>query len=129
MFTVAQIKLAHSKVKSGADFPAYIREIKALGVTYYETFVSDGHTDYSGAKGYQTVSPPKYDLLPIADQSDAKQFRQALKAHQAGQTDYLTFCNQCAGMGIHKWAVCLEQMTCTYYDKKGQLLLVEEIPG
>ena len=32
MFTVEQIKAAHSKVKSGADFPAYIQEIKALGL-------------------------------------------------------------------------------------------------
>ena len=32
MFTLEQIKLAHSKVKSGADFPAYIKELKALGV-------------------------------------------------------------------------------------------------
>ncbi len=28
MFTVEQIKTAHSKVKSGADFPAYIQDIK-----------------------------------------------------------------------------------------------------
>ncbi|MGB4398918.1 MAG: DUF1398 family protein [Daejeonella sp.] len=36
MFTAEQIKAAHSKVKSGADFPAYIQDIKALGVTGYE---------------------------------------------------------------------------------------------
>ena len=40
MFTVEQIKVAHSKVKSGADFPAYIQDIKKLGVTFYETFVT-----------------------------------------------------------------------------------------
>ena len=34
MFTVEQIKAAHSKVKSGADFPSYIKEIKSLGVTH-----------------------------------------------------------------------------------------------
>ena len=53
MFTVEQIKAAHSKVKSGAEFPAYIKDIKSLGVTYYETFVTDGHTDYYGANGYK----------------------------------------------------------------------------
>lgn len=36
MFTAEQIKTAHRKVKSGADFPAYIKEIKVLGVTHYE---------------------------------------------------------------------------------------------
>lgn len=41
MFTAEQIKAAHSKVKSGADFPSYIQEIKALGVTHYEAHVED----------------------------------------------------------------------------------------
>ena len=42
MFSMEQITQAHSKVKSGAGFPAYIAEIKQLGVTSYETHVSDG---------------------------------------------------------------------------------------
>jgi hypothetical protein len=58
MFTTQQISAAHSKVKSGADFPAYIREIKTLGVTYYETFVADGHIDYYGANNYKATTPP-----------------------------------------------------------------------
>ena len=33
MFTIQQIKDAHSKVKSGADFPKYMQDIIALGVT------------------------------------------------------------------------------------------------
>ena len=47
MFTQEQISSSHSKVKSGAGFPAYINELKQLGVTHYETFVADGHTDFS----------------------------------------------------------------------------------
>lgn len=35
MFTAADVIGAHSKVKSGADFPKYIQEIKALGVKNY----------------------------------------------------------------------------------------------
>lgn len=34
MFTVEQIKAAHAKVKSGADFPGYITEIKSLWPPY-----------------------------------------------------------------------------------------------
>jgi uncharacterized protein YbcV (DUF1398 family) len=29
---------------------------------------------------------------------------------------------------LKKWAVCMEEMTCTYYDKTGNRILVEEIP-
>lgn len=48
MFTVEQIKAAHSDIKSGPDFPAYIRDIKKLVVTTYDVFVADGHSDYYG---------------------------------------------------------------------------------
>lgn len=66
MFTVDQIKTTHSKVKSGADFPSYIQEIKKLGVTYYEVFVSDGHPDYFGKDIFKTSAPANYEALPIS---------------------------------------------------------------
>jgi len=43
MFTTEQIKAAHGKIKSGADFPSYINEIRGLGVTHYEAYVTVGH--------------------------------------------------------------------------------------
>ena len=128
MFTVEQIKAAHGKVKSGADFPAYIQDLKKLGVRYYETFVSDGHTDYYGKNSVKTSISAKYPTLRIAQVSDSKQFKADLKAHQQGKTNYLTFCNDCAKSGIDKWEVCLAKMTCTYYDKIEEIILVEEIP-
>ena len=128
MFTIDQIKAVHSKVKSGADFPAYIQDLKALGVIYYETFVSDGHTDYFGANDYKTSSPALYVPLMIADASNVDQFKIDIKAHQQGKTDYLTFCNDCAKSGLEKWAVSIEKMTCTYFDEAGNELLVEQIP-
>ena len=128
MFTIEQIKTAHGKVKSGADFPAYIREIKALGVTHYEVYVTDGHTDYHGANGHTAKVAAKYDPLVIADISDSNQFKKELKAHQQGETDFLTFINMCATVGIEKWAISMDKMTCTYYDKTRNEVLVETIP-
>jgi L-rhamnose mutarotase len=75
MFTVDQIKAAHSKVKSGADFPAYIQEIKQLGVTAYETFVTDGHTDYYGMEDYQVTSPARFETMEISAVCQAEQFK------------------------------------------------------
>lgn len=128
MFTVEQIRQAHSKVKSGADFPAYIQEIKALGVTFYETYVEDGHTDYYGANEYKTTAPAKYEKLLIAEAVHPEEFKKELKEHQQGKTDFLTFINACARMGIEKWAVCMDKMTCTYFDASGNEILVELIP-
>lgn len=129
MFTVEQIKAAHSKVKSGADFPEYIQDIKQLGVTAYETWVVDSHTEYFGKDHYKTKSGPMYKNLVIADDSNKEKFGHCLKIHQQGKTDYLTFCKDCAETGIEKWFVLLDAMTCTYYDKEGNEILVEQIPG
>lgn len=128
MFTVEQIKTAHSKVKSGADFPAYIKEIKALGVIHYEAYVTDGHIDYHGSEDYTVKTPARYDPLVIADTAHGERFKTELKAHQQGKTDFLTFIKMCAAVGIEKWRICMKKMTCTYYDKAGNALLVEEIP-
>ena len=127
MFTVEQIKAAHSKVKSGADFPAYIQDIKKLGVTYYETFVRDGHTDYYGENDCKTTCPARYEPLDIADSVNIEQFKKDLKEHQQGKTDYPTFIKMCATFGIEKWNVCMNKMTCTYHDKAGNEILVEGI--
>jgi uncharacterized protein YbcV (DUF1398 family) len=128
MFTVAQLKTAHEKVKSGADFPSYIREIKKLGVTHYETYVKDGHTDYHGANNYTATSPEKYEPVPIADTVKNERFKAELTAHQQGKTDFPTFIKICAETGIAKWEICMDKMTCTYFDKNGNEILVEEIP-
>lgn len=129
MFTVEQIKAAHSEVKSGADFPKYIRAIKQLGVNAFETWVVDSHTEYIGKDGYQTKSQPMYEKLDVADKSDKNKFSNYLKIHQQGKTDYSTFCSHCAETGIEKWFASLDKMTCTYYDKAGNEILVEPIPG
>ncbi len=128
MFTAEQIKAAHSKVKSGADFPAYIKEIKQLGVTHYEAYVTDGHIDYHGGNGYTAKVPAKYNSLVIADTAKSKEFKAALIAHQQGKTDFLTFIKTCAIFGIEKWAICMDKMICTYYDKAGNEILIEQIP-
>lgn len=129
MFTLDQIKAAHSKVKSGADFPNYIQDLIKLGITSYQTFVNDGHTDFKGANNYAVSSPPKYDILVVADKSNAPQFISDLKIHQQGKTDYPTFCKDCAKSGIEKWEVNMENMTCIYYDKTGNTILHENIPS
>jgi len=128
MFTIEQIELAHSKIKSGAEFPKYIKEIKGIGVTSFETWVTDSHTSYFGKNGFQTKSKPKYDDMIIANKSDKDKFGQYLNIHQKGETDYFTFCKHCAETGIEKWVVNLNKMTCTYYDKNGNEILIEKVP-
>lgn len=127
MFTIQQIKDAHSKVKSGADFPIYMQDIIALGVTSFETFVFDNHTNYYGKDNFQIASEGFTDTLVIANESSIEQFKFDLKAHQQGKTDYMTFLNDCAKSGVEKWIVVMDKMTCSYYDLVGNELVVEVI--
>lgn len=129
MFTVQQIEQAHERVKSGADFPKYIQEIKELGVLFFETWVSDSHTVYFGNNNFQTQSDPQYDNLKISTLVEVEKFKNHLKIHQQGKTDYYTFCQHCAVTGIEKWIVDLSLMTCTYYDQSGNEILIEKIPS
>lgn len=129
MFTVQQIKDAHSKVKSGADFPKYIQDIIALGVTAFETFVFDNHTVYYGINNFQTSSEGFLETLTIAEQSNIEQFKADLKSHQQGKTDYMTFLKDCAKSGVEKWIVAMDKMTCNYFDKAGNEMIVEIIPS
>ena len=73
MFTLEQIKAAHSKVKTGADFPAYIQDMKKLGLASYEHYVSDGHIDYNGSSDFILSAPPKWNAVAIGPKGQKTQ--------------------------------------------------------
>lgn len=128
MFTLEKIAAIHATVKSGADFPRYMQELKAIGMSHYDAFVSDGHTDYFAVDGEKLTSSAKYGELSIADSADKDRFEERLKLHQQGGTDYITFCRDCADTGVEKWRVDMNAMVCTYFDKAGNVVLEERIP-
>lgn len=128
MFTAEQIKAAHAKVKSGADFPNYIGALKSLGIQFYETYVWDGHTDFHGNDGYKIITDAKYERKSVADIGNVAQLMASLAAHQQGHSDYPTFCKESAENGVEKWRVDMAAMTCSYYDKAGKLMFSEAIP-
>jgi len=127
MFTIEQIKDAHSKVKSGADFPNYIQDLIILGVKGYDTFVNDGHVQYYGVNNYSVTADEKYDEIKIAESANKERFIEFLVMHQDGQTDYLTFCNHAGQCGISRWRVDIIEMTCTYFDLSDSEILIEKI--
>ena len=128
MFTISQIKEAHSKVKSGADFPQYIQDLIQLGVQGYDTFVNDGHVEYFGTDNFRTTATETYDNITVAPSANKERFIEFLVSHQDGQTDYLTFCQQAAQCGIARWSVNIIEMTCTYFDQMNSPILIEKIP-
>lgn len=129
MFTIEQIHTAHSKVKSGADFPKYIQDLISLWIQSYTIFVIDGHWEYNGSDDYSISSKSKYDNLQIANITNKDEFIIRLKLHQQWQTDYITFCNDAAKNGIPKRVMNLDTMECLYYDIDDNCILVEQIPS
>jgi uncharacterized protein YbcV (DUF1398 family) len=129
MFTLQQIKAAHAKVKSGADFPRYIQEIKALCLKRYVFSVGDGSAIYYGEKECQVVSPAIYIPKTINPESLPDQLRHTIAIHQQGQTDFLTFCTQAAEAGVKQWVIDTERMLCVYQDTDGKEMVAEPIPG
>jgi uncharacterized protein YbcV (DUF1398 family) len=128
LFTIEQIKAVHAKVKSGADFPAYVQEMKGLGVTSYEHYIMDGHILYHGSNGFTLLAASKWPPVEIADTGNEEYLKYTLAIHQQGGTDYGTFCREAAHAGVERWTVDMQGMTCTYYDKSGNRMLIEQIP-
>ena len=128
MFALQQLKAAHAKVKSGADFPAYVQEIKKLGLLHYDFQVKNGQTEYYGANGLQVNSDAIYPEKTISIQSSSVAVRQIIADHQQGKSDFLTFCQQVADAGVKKWVVDTQAMMCTYYDLADNSMVAEPIP-
>ena len=128
MFTAAQIQEKLSQVRTGADFPVLAMKLKNLGITYYETKIEDGSSVFHGKNGYELAVGANYKPLQIASAVNPEQLKIDIARHQQGKSDYFEISSQCAQNGIDKWAVCLLTMTCTYVDKAGNKVWVEQIP-
>ncbi|MBK8831603.1 MAG: DUF1398 family protein [Saprospiraceae bacterium] len=50
-----------------------------------------------------------------------------MKTHQQGKTDFQPLHTMSAS-GIEKWVISMDAMTCTYYDKAGNEVLLESNP-
>jgi uncharacterized protein YbcV (DUF1398 family) len=128
MFTKEQIQQASSKVKSGADYPRLAQDLKKLGILKYDHFITDGSNIYYGAAGFSLKTEHDQEPIPVNNISSADKLKHTIKIHQAGQTDYPTFCLQAGEAGVGKWVSDLTKMTVSYVDKAGQTLVEEEIP-
>jgi uncharacterized protein YbcV (DUF1398 family) len=129
MFTKEQIEAATAEVRTGADYPRLVQNLKELGVRTYEHMVADGSNIYYGDENHSVRIAHAQKPIPVADRPSAEKLKHAIGIHQRGQTTYPEFCQQAGEAGVSKWDSDLEQMTVTYVDRADRVLVVEPIPG
>lgn len=127
MFTIEQIEELHGPLGNAETLSDYVRSLAALGVTRYDSFVSHGHSEYMTHDAHRVISDAVHDELIVAESSDSDAFLDHLRRHERGETSYLEMSRGMADSGIEKWTVDTRTMTMTFYDRSGDVLLVEQI--
>lgn len=127
MFVIEQIDELHRRLGRANTLVEYVRSLAELGVVRYDSFVSDGHSEYVGPHACRVSSPPAHDVLSVAKDSDGDAFLNHLRRHEHGETSYTEMSEGLADSGVQLWTVDTYAMTMTFYDTTGVVLLVEEI--
>jgi uncharacterized protein YbcV (DUF1398 family) len=127
MFTLEQINNVHARLGKQSSLHDYLSALHALGVMRYDSFLSDGHSEYYGKDGTKIVSEAEHEKHTIAATCNKEGFLEHLRLHEQGKTDYFEMSKGLAGCGIEKWTFDTENMSITYYDLKGNDVLSEAI--
>ena len=127
MFTREQIEELHRRLGNAETLSDYVRSLATLGVVRYDSFVSDGHSEYLGPDSHRVISPPAHDDLSVAEDSDRDAFVDHLRRHEQGETNYLEMSKGLADSGVERWTVDTHAMTITFLGRSGEVLLVDQL--
>lgn len=127
-FTAENIKAIYSRPRTGAGFPALIRELKSVGVTSYDHVIETGANVFHGKSGESLALDKMGPPCPVSARPDLESLKRIISEHQRGLSDYPTLCRLVGEVGVEKWVCDLSAMTCTYFDKSGRKMHVELIP-
>lgn len=124
---MAQIDELHARLGRAESLADYLRGLAAIGVVRFDSYVTDGHSEYVGADGYRVVSPPHHEVVPVAEESHRETFLEHLRRHGDGETSYVEMSAGLAASGVEKWVADTAALTLTYRDSAGVALLVDQV--
>jgi uncharacterized protein YbcV (DUF1398 family) len=127
MFTLEQIHELHDRLGNRETLHLYLQALNALGVEKFDSFITDGHSEFFGKDGQKVVSPPAHETLTVASTGHRENFMEHLDRHLQGNTSYLEMSKGLAESGVAKWTFDTIRMTVTYYDRAGNEMLAEEV--
>ena len=127
MFTLEQITGIHDRLGTKETLGDYLRALRDIGVTTYDSYVTDGHSEYFGADGQMLVGPAFHETFVVAGTCDREQFLQYMRRVEQGEVGYHEMSRALAEHGVEKWTFDTEKLTITYLDKAGNELLGESL--
>ena len=127
MFTLEQITDIHDRLGSKETLGDYLRALRDIGIEAYDSYVADGHSEYFGRDGQRLIGPPFHETFAIAGTCDKDGFSRYLRQVAQGGVGYVEMSKAFAGHGVEKWTFHTEELTITYVDKGGDVLLAEKV--
>lgn len=127
MFTLEQIDDIHRRFGNADTLSQYLEALRNIGVDKYDSFITDGHSEYFDKHSHKIVSTPVHEKLSIAETCNRESFLKHLNLHNQGKTNYLEMSKGLADSGIEKWTFDTNKMTIGYYDTDGNEILIERI--
>ncbi len=127
-FSLVSIQEAH-KLYTGPDFPKLIKAFKSMDMITNIFDLETGKVTYVSRSGDTLVST---GIKMKFDTREAGKYEEAiiaLQRNQRGESDFYSFCNEVAKAGIYKWVSDLDAMTCSYFDRMEQVVIIENIPS
>jgi uncharacterized protein YbcV (DUF1398 family) len=127
MFTLEQITDIHDRLGNSDTLGAYLHALRGIGVETYDSYITDGHAEYFGTDGQKLVGPAFHETFTIADTCDKEQFLRYMQQVEQGGVGYVEMSKALADNGVEEWTFNTEELTITYLDKAGNVLLSENL--
>jgi uncharacterized protein YbcV (DUF1398 family) len=127
MFTLEQITDIHDRLGSRDALGSYLRALREIGVQSYDSYITDGHSEYFGADGYALTGPAFHEAFAVAETCDREQFLRYIQQVEREGAGYLEMSKALAGKGVQRWTFDTEELTITYRSKAGDVLLAEKV--
>jgi uncharacterized protein YbcV (DUF1398 family) len=127
MFTIEQITDIHDRLGNSDTLGPYLRALREIGVETYDSYITDGHSEYHGADGQTLVGPAFHERFAIAETCDRQQFLETMREVEQGGLGYVEMSKALADNGVEKWTFDTGKLTITYLDRAGNVLLAENV--
>jgi|GEM_PF-2473740 hypothetical protein len=69
----------------------------------YDSFLTNGHSEYYGKDEYKVVSQPTHEIFTIAKDCNRENFLHQLNLYEQGKTNYFGISKGVTESGIEKW--------------------------